>query len=648
MKVFRALLAALVLCGQLSAGLHEDIDALFDPEQATHKAVKVDGRWDEPATWMPPEVPTTGARVLLPCNTVTNLHGNTADLQWIRCDGVLKPCDHCDTQLNVHTLYVPMHGKALWGMPDMPCQETAVIEFVPGSAVGLAGDFLPGDWQKDTLGLLCIGEFMACGTDKTAWLEIDAVAAKGATAIVPRDLSYQWMPGDDILIAGTDSLDGIYGEDPVTHRYQSEFRTISSIDGLTINLNSPLTYRHFLWSTGLRYHVANLSRNVIIRSRDPSVTDHRGHMMFMSPMNDIRYARVKGLGRTDKSQPVTDPRKDANGVLVPGSDVNPRRHYADHNHRAGPLNPPSRRMWVVYESEGLETWGIVNHASHGQWDNCIATGFAAGFVTEEGQERGWMRRCLGAMNRGDGDTISSTDNDHGRQSIGDWGTDGAAFWNQSGEVEITDCVAFDNAGRGFAQFTRTLNSFPVYGSPPNPDATVDWIKYPIIHDSTLLDPEYFTLQHNDSPNVPASGVPQQVFDRNTAYGNKVGFQGWSGPTHNASSQQFWPLSIRGSVTNLTLWGRGAKLHLEYQRQHNIEGLRIVGDRGFRQAFNSLSKVSEAVLLRSPEVTVTDWTIEGFDGVAAKFFVEGATDPGGIAGKNLVIEGATINPDGSVN
>jgi hypothetical protein len=80
---------------------------------------------------------------------------------------------------------------------------------------------------------------------------------------------------------------------------------------------------------------------------------------------------------------------------------------------------------------------------------------------------------------------------------------------------------------------------------------------------------------------------------------------------------------------------------------NVAGLTIVGDRGFRPAFNSLSKITSAVLLRSPEVTVRDWSIEGFEDVARQFLVEGANDPGGIAAKNLVIEGATVNSNGSV-
>lgn len=601
---YSAILIVAILCGQVTAGLHDDIDALFPAAQATHKAVKIDGKWEDPSTWSPPEVPPAEARVYLPCNTFTKLHSSTADLQWIRCEGVLTVCDHCDTQLNLHTLYIPHHGKFIWGMPDMPITANAVIEFVPGSACGLTGDYLPNDWAKDSLGILCLGEFMVCGSEKTAFLEIEDVAAVGATSIVPRDLSHEWMPGDRLLIAGTDS---VHNEDPFSHVYQSEYRTISSIDSRTINFTQPLTYRHFPWRADLRYHVANLTRNVVIRSRDPSVIDHRGHLMFMSSMNDIRYARVEGLGRTDKSQPVTDPRKDANGVLVPGSDANPRRHYADHNHRCGPLNPPSRRMWVVYDSGGLMTWGAVNHDSNAEWDNCIAVGFAAGFVTEEGQERGAIRRCLGAMNVGTGRTIQSTDEDHGRASIGDWGTDGSAFWMHSGLVVMQDCVAFDNQGRGAAWFVRTLNGYPRWNY-----GLQQHLKYEIGHamvDVPYLDQYVPLMTAAGYSKIPASAVPIKEFSGFTAYGNKLAVQCWGGPTHDGSGNQIWPTPVRSNVRDLKLWGRGGQLHLEYMPQFTADGVTIVGDSDWRGKYGI--NRSTPINMRSHHVTLRNLDITGF-------------------------------------
>jgi hypothetical protein len=287
-------------------------------------------------------------------------------------------------------------------------------------------------------------------------------------------------------------------------------------------------------------------------------------------------------------------------------------------------------MWVVVR--GSPGWGMVNHASHCQWDNCIAVEcFGAGFVTEEGQERGHMRRCLAAMNRGMGDKLVSTDEDHGRPEVGDWGMDGAGFWLQGGLVEVSDCVSVDNSGRGFALFNRSLNGYPNHflGIP-------DFLKYKIVHDAILLSPEYLLTPNADSaPAAPSSTVPQRVFARNTAYGNKVGVQGWSASTHNGASKLIWPLSVRGNITDLTLWGRGCMLHLEYMRQVNVNGVTIVGDKGFRQYGSLSARLSAGIALRSPEVTVRRWSIENFGGLL-KIELGGANDPGGIAGKNFVI------------
>ncbi len=641
----RAIAAALLVsCFAVRAVIAADIGAdLFDKTQATHKSVVYQGSWNDPSTWQPPQVPPAGSRVLVQCNSIVTIHQDTADIQWIYVDGVLMPCDHCDTQLNVHSVYVPMMGRMRWGMSDMPCKGKSIIEFVPGSAVGLSDPFLPGDWQKLSLGLLCHGEFMACGSDKTDWLQVDDTAPVGAMTVVLKDAPWKWSVGDQVLIAGTDSL---VGETQV--KYQSEFHTLTAVDGRTLTLDSPLQYRHFKWRDDLRYHVANLSRNVVIRSRNPAVIESRGHLMFMTSMNDIRYTRIENLGRTDKSRPVTDPRKDASGNVVAGSADNPRARYADHNHRTGPLNPPSRRMWNVID--GSPGWGLVNHASNQETDNCIAVRcYGAGFVTEEGQERGYIHKCLGAMNHGQGDEISSSDADHGVAANGDWGTDGSGFWLQGGLVDVSDCVAFDNSGRGFGLFNRTLNGYPDFGT-GNPIPA--YLQYPIVVDQSLLPADYFQtpwwqyyVAHPPvQTSITSQLVPQRVFSRNTAYGNKVGVQGWFGNGNNLyiASRLAMPLSVRGSITDLTLWGRGGKLHMEYARQFNINGLTICGDLGFRSPSASISKLAEAVLLRGDEMTINRWNIQNM--ACQNFHIEGSPTPVNIQIENETVSGTTVTPN----
>lgn len=629
---YRALLVLLLLCGTAHAQLPGP-STLFAPERCTHTSVK-DGRWQDADTWNTGTVPNeaAGDRVCVQPGTHVTIHGGeAAGCRWVNVGGKLDCCDHCDIRFNVETVYIPKGGDFMLGSSAMPCKGKVVVEFTPG------------EWGEDRAqwgrGILNMGMASIAGLPKTEHGVIaNAELPVGATSLTLREPPIGWNPGDDLLLAGTDSL---IGEKRVP--YQSEYLKITSVAGSTVTFSPPLKYRHYPWRSDLQVHVANLTRNVVLRSRDPGTIGNRGHVMYMMP-GEAHYCELVGLGRTDKSKPVTDPRVDAYGEFVAGSDVNVRARYAGiHSHRTGPLEKPTRcRGVVVRGSPGL---GMVNHNSNAEWDACIAVEcYGAGFFTEEGQERGYMRRCLGALNRGMGDIPGiSGDDDHGSGS--DWAKAGDAFWLQGGGVEVSDCIAFDNSGRGFALFNRTLNGYPNYGT-GNPQP--DYLRYEIAHDFSMLTPEHaLLLSAAEYQKAPASTLPQQVFARNTAYGNKIGVQGWSGPTRDASGNLIWPLSVRGSITDLTLWGRGGKLHLEYTRQLNVDGVTIVGDNGFRPAFNSISRLGEAVLLRSPEVTVKNWSIEHVSAHMAKFRVEGPNDPGGLAGKNLVIEGATINADGSV-
>lgn len=629
---YRAVLVLIALAFCASARAQFGVE-LVPPAEATHHSVK-SGDWTDPATW-DCGVPGNGAKVLI--DRPVKLHVATADLNWIHITdtGRLPVCDHCDTKISARTIYVSMMGGLQLGTPATPVTATATLEFLPGS-------FGANDFRQAGGGLICHGEFYACGTEITPWCTARVTAEVGATTILLDQVPYNWKAGQTILIAGTD---GMLGENmSLTHRYQSEYKTIVSVAGRTVTFSPPLTYRKFQWRADLPYHVAHLTRNVTIKSRSTSTNGDRGHLMFHSSKNYMQYMQALDLGRTIKANPVTDPRIDQSTQdWVVGSNANPRGRYADHNHKCGPLASQSRRIGCVYR--GSPGWLLVNHTSNCVWQECIALdSHGAGFITEEGQERGHMHRCLAAMNRGLGDNpLLGSDDDHGISEIGDWGKDGAGFWLESGLVDVTECVSFDNSGRGFALRNRTFNNYGNY-----PPGTADWIKYPVIHPASLLTPEYLTVPNADSPNAISHSVPQRLFDRNTAYNNRLAFQGWSGAPFNSGSQKIWPDGVRASITNFTAWGRGGKFHSEYFGRQNVTGLTIVGDNAFRPTYESLCKQSQAVLLRSPEVTIRDWEIVGVQDNMFEFTVEGAHDPGGIAGKNIVIQGKQINADGSVN
>jgi len=119
---------------------------------------------------------------------------------------------------------------------------------------------------------------------------------------------------------------------------------------------------------------------------------------------EVRFAAFNGLGRTDKNQPIDNPKLDAQGRLIAGSGENPRGRYSVHFHRTGTLATKPAAIvtgCAVVDSPG---WGFVNHSSHVDFQNNVAFNvFGSGFVTEAGDEVGSFRRNLAIRSKGSGE-----------------------------------------------------------------------------------------------------------------------------------------------------------------------------------------------------------------------------------------------------
>lgn len=594
----RTVAAFLMLCSVAATafGQHNHGFTFDDP---THVAT-ASGSWQEPKTWQGNKVPADGAKVLIQRGAHVTNHGETADCLWIAVNGELDFCDHCETKINVHTIAVPANGSFRMGTPTAPITGQATVEFIDGP-------LLDGDWQKMSRGLLVFkgGEFTCHGVEKTAWDEVaDVELPIGATEVNAANAPYGWQVGDRVLIAGTDST-WVAGTGEEV-KYQSEYRQIAAIDGERVTLDAPLSYRHFRWRPDLPFWVANLTRNVAFQSRSTASIWDRGHAMFMPGSHtDLRYTSFTGMGRTDKDRDVTDPRKTYDSdVLVPGSDENPRARYACHWHRVGPYSPPVTVKGVVID--GSPGWGFVNHKSNVQVDDGICINcFGSAFTTEEGQERGYFRHCLAALNRGKGDDPTlSGDANHGNRFLGDWGKDGSGFWLQGGLVEVSDCVSFDNSGRGYAVMNVPLNEWPDY--PKGGDGVADWIKYPIGHELHVLPAAY--KRYGDDL-IGSGYVPLRKFQRNTAANNHSGcFQMWNIVGNHATDE--WPEGIYSQIDDLTTWGRGMTVSLHYARRVRINGLDVTGDLVFRPETSSITKGKVGLNVRFEDVVVKKFCTAG--------------------------------------
>ena len=105
-------------------------------------------------------------------------------------------------------------------------------------------------------------------------------------------------------------------------------------------------------------HVGNLTRNVVIRSENPSGT--RGHMLSIHLADvDVRYVQFKDMGRTT--------------YLPLDVTANHIGRYAIHvHHLSGPLPTPSNGYQFTVMGNAVDggsventfKWGITVHGSH--------------------------------------------------------------------------------------------------------------------------------------------------------------------------------------------------------------------------------------------------------------------------------------------
>lgn len=268
------------------------------------------GLWSDAATWNGGVVPANGGRVHISSGTTVVYDVNSdASLRAVCVSGTLSFANDKDTQLNVGVLKVEPGDRPseegfdcdahladvderavkpalLVGTPDQPidAKHTARIRLVA---------FEGQDKQSCPAIVSCGGrmEFHGAPLSRT-WLKLGATAKKGDATVTLADAVDGWRVGDRVIVTAT-HLGRDTGQG--TDRLQTEERMVTSIDGVRIGLNEPLAYEH-LGEGDFRGEIANLSRNVIVESADPS--GQRGHTMYhRGSAGSIGYAEFRHLGK---------------------------------------------------------------------------------------------------------------------------------------------------------------------------------------------------------------------------------------------------------------------------------------------------------------------------------------------------------------
>jgi len=276
------------------------------------------GAWSAPTTWEGGSVPTGGARVQIRAgHTVTYDLDSARAIRFIHVAGVLTFAADRNTQLDVGLLKIEQGENASEDGFDCDAHAMQVDPAMPRPAllVGTQERPIEAEW-KATIRLVwfedldrqtcpalvcCGGRMEIHGAPMSrAWVKLRQTARKGDDTVRLAEAVTGWRVGDHVIVTATETHNN--GREKGTLRTRAkgrqaftEERTITAIRDQTVTLDRPLAQNHTVRGE-YRGEVANLSRNVIVESADP--TGVRGHTMYhRGSSGSISYAEFRHLGK---------------------------------------------------------------------------------------------------------------------------------------------------------------------------------------------------------------------------------------------------------------------------------------------------------------------------------------------------------------
>ena len=471
--------------------------------------------WSDTRNWSRGALPGASSNVKIAAGTTVVYDVTSATLHNLLIEGKLRFDTAKDTGLTLETLVVASGGVLEIGTEDNPMAADKEAKIVIARD-GRDPVYDPLDLHG---GILVLGHLTAHGAEKTASTTLASVPSVGATSLSFGQAVSGWRVGDRLVLGDANS--------------EELSITGISADGRTVSLSSAVRYRHTA-PAGESLVVVNVSRNVVFETLKANAGDitKRGHLMFMEGGQHLMNVGVYGFGRTDKRKAVTDPRLDANGKLIAGTNDNPRGRYAVHFHQTLYGHHPLASIVTgsaVVDSPG---WGFVNHSSDVLFEQNVAFDVVgAAFVTEAGDERGTFRGNVAIRSAG------SIDDTTGRDCIQDFGHNGHGFWFQGADLEVVDNVAVGHQGAAYVFFTVGLK----------------------------VDGKTTTMIDGRS----VESVAVRKFSGNVAYASGSGLETWF---HNPGT--------RTVIENFTAWGlRLTGVRNIYTHNVTLRGVRLTGDPG---------------------------------------------------------------------
>lgn len=401
------------------------MDTVPDRCSTVTVASRKSGVWSDPAVWGG-VFPPFNAKIRVTAGTTVTVDDvfNVA-FDCIGVEGVLTFDPTVKTKLIVGTTYVYPGGHLIIGIATAPVQGKAELVIANQPL-----DFIKDQDQYGT-GLLIWGEMKTNGLMKESFIRVATEPLKSATTLQLSQLPVGWQAGDRLVLPDTRHLTNAERNPYIP---QWEELTIAGVLGTTVTLTVPLAFDHKGARDGngvldFLPHVANLSRNVVIRSETPSGT--RGHVWATSRANiDIRYTAFQDLGRTTAA-PLD------NTVAGQHLGTNQIGRYPLHMHHVmGPAQPLGPNQFTLIgnaidqgSTRHNYKWGLAIHNSHYGLiqKNAIYNIAGAAIMTEDGSEsfnlfdsNFVMRSYSDYANRGDGLGQAVPRQDFGYEASGFW------------------------------------------------------------------------------------------------------------------------------------------------------------------------------------------------------------------------------------
>lgn len=254
--------------------------------EATPISLTKSGLWNQTSIWPNGVLPSENDDVLIPSGTTVTLVG-TCRAKSITVNGVLNAVNWQagGAWIDLRTKYIMVMGGA--ARLEIGTETNPYIS-TEGCTITLTGsnknELIPGT-SVNSKGIMIMNnaKLELHGKPVRSWTNLSSNANQGATSIQLTDNS-GWKVGDQIVITSSR-----------LNRNEAEERTITSINGNTLTLNSPLAFPHIgvqktytrptdnkSWTVDMRAEVGLLTRNIKIQGDETSESNgFGGHMMIM-------------------------------------------------------------------------------------------------------------------------------------------------------------------------------------------------------------------------------------------------------------------------------------------------------------------------------------------------------------------------------